>query len=46
MNPRRPTPRHITTKVPKVNDKERIHKVAKKKKTKKKNYLLYTREPP
>lgn len=30
MNPRRPTPRHITIKVPKVKDKERIYEVAKK----------------
>lgn len=33
LNPRRPTPRHITIKVPKVpkvKDKERIYKVAKK----------------
>lgn len=30
MNPRRPTPRHITIKEPKVKDKERIYEVAEK----------------
>lgn len=30
MNPRRPTPRHITIKEPKVKVEERIYEVAKK----------------
>ena len=32
MNPERPTPRHIIIKMPKVKDKERILKAARKKK--------------
>ena len=31
MNPKRPTPRHIIIKMPKVKDKERICKAARKK---------------
>ena len=31
LNPNRPTPRHIIIKMAKVNDKERILKVAKRK---------------
>ena len=31
MNPKRPTPRHIIIKMPKVKDKERILKAAKEK---------------
>ena len=31
MNPKRPTPRHIITKMPKVKDKERILKAAREK---------------
>ena len=31
MNPKRPTPRHIIIKMPKVKDKERIIKAAKEK---------------
>ena len=31
MNPKRPTPRHIIIKMPKVKDKESIFKVARKK---------------
>ena len=31
MNPKRPTPRHIIIKMPKVSDKERILKAAKEK---------------
>ena len=31
MNPKRPTPRHIIIKVPKVKDKERILKTAREK---------------
>ena len=31
MNPKRPTPRHITTKMSKVKDKEKILKVAREK---------------
>ena len=31
MNPNRPTQRHITIKMPKVNDKERILKAAREK---------------
>ena len=32
MDAKRPTPRHITLKMPKVKDKERILKAARKKK--------------
>ena len=32
MNPKRPTPRHIIIKMPKVKDKERILKTAREKK--------------
>ena len=31
MNPKRPTPRHIIIKMPKVKDKERILKAARRK---------------
>ena len=31
MNPKRPTPRHIIIKIPKVKDKERILKAAREK---------------
>ena len=31
MNPKRPTPRHIIIKIPKVKDKERILKTAREK---------------
>ena len=31
MNPKRPTPRHIIKKMPKIRDKERILKVARQK---------------
>ena len=31
MNPKRPTPRHIIIKMPKVKDKERILKAAREK---------------
>ena len=31
MNPKRPTPKHIIIKMPKVKDKERILKAARKK---------------
>ena len=33
LDPKRPTPRHIIIKVPKVKDKERISKVAREKQT-------------
>ena len=33
MDPKRTTPRHITIKMPKVKDKERILKAARKKQT-------------
>ena len=39
MNPKRATPRHVTIKMPKLKDKERILKVAREKK-------LPTRKPP
>ena len=32
LDPKRPTPRHIITKIPKVKDKERILKAAREKK--------------
>ena len=40
LNPNRPTPRHITIKMAKVNDKERILKAARE------NKLSIIREPP
>ena len=33
LNPRKPTPRHITVRVPKINNKERILKAAREKET-------------
>ena len=40
MNPKRPTPRHIIIKMPKVKDKERILKAAREKQR-----LTYKRVP-
>ena len=40
MNPKRPTPRHIIIKMPKVKDKERILKAAREK-----QLVTYNRSP-